>query len=76
MTTSISKLKHQYPGEWLAIRVTDYEDFRPAEGELVFHDAEWSKVLSSVALPKTERIYITYAGPLIPEGYAVAFSVD
>lgn len=71
MTESIAALKERYAGEWLAIRVTAYEDFQPSEGELVFHHTDSSEVLARAPRSTTERIYFTYAGPLIPDGYAV-----
>lgn len=73
MAHTIRALKERHPGEWLAIRVTRYEDFQPLEGELLFHHEKEATVLQNVELPKTERVYLTYAGVLIEEGHGVAF---
>lgn len=70
---TISELKEKYKGEWLAIEVTRYENHEPVEGTLLEHDKEREKLWQKFELRKGKRVYVTYAGPLIEEGYAVAF---
>lgn len=69
----IAQLKEKYQGEWLAIEVIRYENHEPVEGSLLHHDKEREKLWQKVQLSPKKRIYVTYAGPLIDEGYAVAF---
>jgi hypothetical protein len=69
----IEDLKERYHGEWLAIKVTRREDSQPVEGELVYHSRDRQELLQKLELGRHESVYITYAGPLIEEGYAVAF---
>lgn len=70
---SIQELKRQHPGEWLAIEVTRYENSEPVEGKLAARSKDWEGLWESVKLERGKRIHITFAGPLIEEGYAVAF---
>ncbi len=70
---AIEKLKKDYAGSWLAIEVTRYEGFEPVEGELICHSEDRRGLWEKVKLEKGRRVYIAYAGPLIEEGYAVAF---
>ncbi len=70
---SISELKEKYKGEWIAIEVTKYEEHEPVEGNLLRHDKERERLWQKIQLSPGKRIYVTYAGPLIEEGYAVAF---
>lgn len=69
----IEELKEAYSGEWLAIEITKEEQFGPVEGKLLHHCRERTDLWKKVHLEKVRRIYITYAGPLVEEGYAVAF---
>lgn len=68
----INDLKRQYKGEWLAIAVTRDDEGGPSQGELISHsrdhDEAWAHIQGD-----PRRIYVTYAGPPIPEGHAAAF---
>ncbi len=69
----VTELKQKYKGKWLAIEVSRYEDHEPVEGKLLLHDRDRQKLWQKLKLSPSKRIYVTYAGPLIEEGYAVAF---
>jgi len=69
----IESLKKQYTGEWLAIEVTRLSQGEPVEGRLVYHDKSRKRLWQRLELRGDKDIYVTYAGPLIEEGYAVAF---
>lgn len=69
----IAELKEKYKGEWLAIEVIRYDNHEPLEGILLQHDRDREKFWEKVELTCGKRIYVTYAGSLIEEGYAVAF---
>ena len=64
---TIDELKEKYDGEWLAIRVLKEDRSRPQEGELLHHSMSEDEVWSVVKGDRT-RIYVTYAGPPLPEG--------
>jgi hypothetical protein len=69
---SIQSIKKAYEGEWLAIAVTKKGKTGPEEGELICHSKNeeevWRRVKGDERL-----VYVTYAGPLLDEGYAAAF---
>jgi len=70
---TIESLKKQYTGEWLAIEVTKLSEGEPVEGRVIYHDKNRRRLWQKVDLSQDKDIYVTYAGPLIEEGYAVAF---
>lgn len=69
----IEDLKKQHQGKWLAIVVTRSKDSSPVEGDLVLAHGDKGELIKKVRLEKEKRVYITYVGPLIEEGYSVAF---
>ena len=69
----IEQMKKRYQGEWLAIEITKYEEFEPVEGNLLHHSKERAGLWRKVKLDRERPVYITYAGPFVEEGYAVAF---
>lgn len=68
----IEELKRKYGGEWLAIEITKGACSGPREGSLIIHSPDHDKVWDKIAKDK-RSIYVTYAGPPIEKGYAVAF---
>ena len=70
--SNIEQLKQKHSGEWLAIEVTKKDVEGPSEGDLVFHSVERKAVWKAIRGDRRE-IYVTFAGPLIDEGHAVAF---
>lgn len=69
---SIQELKEAYKGEWLAIAVVHAEGYEPQEGELIYHSKDREDVWRRIKHDR-RRIYITYAGAFLEEGYAAAF---
>ena len=69
----IEVLKKKYPGEWLAIEVTEERDGEPVRGRLILHSKDRDELWRKMKLSRDREIYVTYAGPLIEKGYAVAF---
>lgn len=68
----IDDLKTDHDGEWLVIRVTRKEDDVPVEGELVFHSEDRDEVRDHVDVAAGD-MYVTYAGPAVPEGTEAIF---
>lgn len=73
--STINELKEKYKGKWLAIEIRKEDITGPLEGEIVYHSRERDRVWRKIKGDK-RRLYVTYAGPLIEEGYAVAFYAD
>jgi hypothetical protein len=69
----ITALKKKYPGEWLAIEVTEERDGEPLKGRLILHSKDRDELWEEIELSPEKEIYVTYAGPLVEKGYAVAF---
>lgn len=70
---TIESLKKKYAGEWLAVEVTKLSAGEPVEGRLISHEKDRKKLWEKLELSSDKEVYVTYAGPLIEEGYAVAF---
>ncbi len=68
----IQQLKDIYKGEWLAVAVVKQGEAGVEEGELLYHSRESGEVWRKIKGDK-RKIFVTYAGPPLPEGYAAAF---
>ena len=66
MIETIETLKHKYANEWLAVKVTREENWKPLEGELVAHGAR--SEVSEAIRENDDSLYIFYAGQEIPSG--------
>ncbi len=72
----INALKKKYSGEWMAIKVTKTSPTgEPLEGELLLRNHDHDKLWKNLPKHKGFRIYVTYAGKPLEEGYAAAFQV-
>jgi hypothetical protein len=71
----IRALKRKYKGEWLAIEVTQESNGEPVKGKLILHNKDRDGIWEKIELSQGKEIYVTYAGPLVEKGYAVAFCV-
>lgn len=69
---TIEQLKQKHQGEWLAISVLKEGEAGPDEGDLVYHSANRDEVWRRIK-GDPRKIYVTYGGPALEEGYAVAF---
>lgn len=73
---TIQELKRDHPGEWLAIEVTHEGPQGPEKGELLGHAHLPEEALRGAKDRRRTargRVYLTFAGPILPEGYAAAF---
>ena len=70
--SNIKQLKEEHKGEWLAIAVTDRTTEGPTEGELLSHATDRAYVWKTIR-DDPRHIYVTFAGPMLKEGYAAAF---
>jgi hypothetical protein len=67
----LEEAKDLYSDEWLAFRT--FEDGDNPEGEVILHNKNRKSFDRELMKLKPTDVYITFAGPLIPEGYAVMF---
>ncbi|HUT02409.1 MAG TPA: hypothetical protein VM163_00765 [bacterium] len=67
----LAEARTLYQGEWIAFR--ELEEVEDPEGEVVLHNSNrraFDKELLELGLT---GLYITFAGPPVPEGYAAIF---
>jgi hypothetical protein len=63
--------KTQYQGEWIAFHALEEKD--NPDGEVVLHNKDRRAFDKELLDRGLIDVYITFAGPLVPEGYAVMF---
>lgn len=67
----LEEAKAIYQGEWIAFRAFDEGD--NPEGEVILHNKDrWAFDKELIERGITD-VYITFAGPLIKEGFSVMF---
>ena len=71
ITTKLEKAKASYQGEWIAFRSSEESD--NPEGEVVLHNKDRRAFNKELLARGLTDVYITFAGPPVPEGYAVIF---
>lgn len=69
----LEEAKSLYPGEWIAFR--NFEEGDNPEGEVVLHNKDRRAFDKELLDRELIDIYITFAGPAVPEGYAVMFRI-
>jgi len=67
----LEEAKIRYQGEWIAFRTLDESD--NPEGEVILHNKERRTFDKELVERGLKDVYITFAGPPVPEGYAVMF---
>lgn len=67
----IEEAKALYPGEWIGFHTSEEGD--NPEGEVVLHDRDRRAFDSALLQRRLTDVYITFAGPPVPEGYAAMF---
>jgi hypothetical protein len=67
----LEEAKAQYSGEWIAFHAV--EEGNNPEGEVLLHNQDRREFDKKLLAQKLTDVYITFAGPPVPEGYAVIF---
>ena len=67
----LEKAKALYQGEWIAFRAFEGNDNQ--EGEIVLHNKDRRSFDKELGEQGLTDVYITFAGPPVPEGYAAIF---
>ena len=60
-----------YQGQWIAFR--SFEESDNSEGEVVLHNKNRRAFDKELLQQALTNVYITFAGPPVPEGYAGIF---
>jgi hypothetical protein len=72
----IEILREQFKDNWLVIRVTKTDRLnQPVAGEVLFHSPDRGAVWE-YQQGLQDDIYITFAGPIVPEGRIVILGHD
>jgi len=67
----LEEAKRCYSGEWIAFLTLEEGD--NPEGEVLLHNKDRRAFDRELLQKGLIDIYITFAGPAVPEGYAVMF---
>lgn len=67
----LEEARSQYQGQWIAFRT--FEEKENPEGEVVLHNKDRRAFDRELLRRGITDVYITFAGPAVPEGYAVMF---
>jgi hypothetical protein len=67
----LEEAKNKFQGQWIAFRYYD-EDSNP-EGEVLLHKQNRREFDKELIQSGIKDVYITYAGPSFPPGYAALF---
>lgn len=67
----LEEAKALYPDEWIAFDAIDDSD--NPQGKVVLHHRDRRQFDRELVSRGLVNVYVTFAGPLIPEGYAVMF---
>jgi len=67
----LEEIKAMHLGEWIAFRPSDESD--NPEGELILHNKDRRTFDKQLIERGLTNVYITFTGPIIPEGYGTLF---
>jgi hypothetical protein len=71
LSMKLEEAKKLFQGEWIAFRTSEEGD--NPEGEVVLHHKDRRTFDKELLQEGVTEVYITFAGPPVPEGYAVIF---
>ncbi|MGQ9628399.1 MAG: hypothetical protein ACUVV0_16035 [Anaerolineae bacterium] len=67
----LEEAKAKYQGEWIAFRALDESD--NPDGEVLLHNRDRRTFDRELIEHGLKDVYITFAGPPVPEGYVIMF---
>jgi hypothetical protein len=70
----LEEAKARYQGEWIAFRMLEEGD--NPEGEVVLHNKDRWTFDKELLEKGIIEVYITFAGPLVREGFAIMFPLE
>jgi len=65
----LEEAKKLYPDEWIAFRSN--EDGENPDGDVLLHNKNRKAFDKELLELKLINVYITFAGPVVPEGYVL-----
>jgi len=65
----LEEAKKLYENEWIAFRAN--EDGENPEGEVLLHNKDRKAFDKELLELKPDHVYITFTGPVVPEGYTI-----
>lgn len=68
---SLEQMKQRYVGQWLAFLVSEETPTGELLGQLIAHNRDRRELHRELREKKVERVYVTFAGPVVKPGYAV-----
>ena len=68
---SLRALKQQYAGQWLAFLVDQETPGGDLLGQMIAHNLDRRELHRELREKKVERVYVTFAGPVVKPGYTV-----
>ncbi|MBS4028483.1 MAG: hypothetical protein KGZ58_07580 [Ignavibacteriales bacterium] len=63
--------RKQFENEWMAFRSIEKGD--NPDGEVILHNKNRREFDNEVLKKEIVNVYLTYNGPVVPEGYAIIF---
>ncbi|MBM4347976.1 MAG: hypothetical protein FJ107_07560 [Deltaproteobacteria bacterium] len=67
----LEEAKEMYQGEWIAFRPS--AECADPEGEVILHNKDRRAFDKELVQRGLTDLYLTFAGPPVPEGYALIF---
>jgi hypothetical protein len=67
----LDEAKKIFKGEWIAFRIS--KESQNPEGDVLLHDKNHRELGKRILQKGIKDVYITFAGPVIPEGYTACF---
>jgi hypothetical protein len=67
----LEEAKKKFHGEWIAFRIS--KEAENPEGEVLLHNKNHRELGKKILQKGIRDVYITFAGPAIPEGYTAVF---
>ena len=68
---SLEQVKQEYAGQWVAFLVTEEKPSGELLGQLIAHHLDRRELHQELREKNVERVYVTFAGPVVKPGYAV-----
>jgi hypothetical protein len=65
----LEEAKKLYENEWIAFKKN--ENGENPDGEVLFHNKNRKAFDNELLELRPKDVYITFAGPVVPEGYAI-----
>lgn len=67
----LKETKNMYQGEWIAF--LPHDESENPDGEVILHNKDRRTFDKELVERRITNVYITFAGPIIPEGYGTLF---